>query len=164
MNNDTSILGGLINGGTGLTGGEVSFVQACHDCSCTDTNFSAAVAAAKTSVLAIAVLGIQNECPGCHCRGCMKDQSAFEQEGHDRSSIQLGGNQRQLAHQLAQAKPEGGSLLCVLVHGGSLALDTLLQDCTAIVTVWYPGQQGGAAFADVVFGRVSPAGRSPVTW
>ena len=30
--------------------------------------------------------------------------------------------------------------------------------------VWLPGQQGGAAFADIVFGKVSPAGRSPVTW
>ena len=55
-------------------------------------------------------------------------------------------------------------LRCVLIHGGSIKLGSLLDDCTAIVDAWYPGQQGGAGFADVVTGKVNPAGRSPQTY
>lgn len=147
VNNHTSIVGGLINGGTGLNNGEVQFMQGCSDCSCVQSNFSDIVAAAESAEVSVVVLGLQNECSGCHCRGCMKDQSAFEQEGHDRTSIHFPGNQLKLAADMAGAKPK--SLLCVLVHGGSLALSTLLTDCTAIISVWLPGQQGGAAFADM---------------
>ena len=55
-------------------------------------------------------------------------------------------------------------LRCVLIHGGSIKLGSLLDDCTAIIDAWYPGQQGGAGFADVVTGKVNPAGRSPQTY
>ena len=71
--------------------------------------------------------------------------------------------QYKLASDLAGNRAKS-PLLCVLIHGGSIKLGSLLDDCTAIVDAWYPGQQGGAGFADVVFGKVNPAGRSPQTY
>jgi hypothetical protein len=97
----------------------------------------------------IVVLGLQNECNGCHCRGCMKNQASFEQEGHDRPSISLPANQYRLVSSIKSMAGKPSTLLCVFVHGGSFALASLLDDCTAILTVWLPGQEGGAAFSDV---------------
>eukprot|EP01051_Picozoa_sp_SAG22_P009236 SAG22_NODE_755_length_7442_cov_2.270598_4_plen_304_part_00 len=90
-----------------------------------------------------------------------RDPNAYEREGHDRTSIALAGNQYALAAALAKS---GTPVLCVLIHGGSIKLGSLREDCTAIVDAWFPGQQGGAGLADVVFGKVSPAGRSPQTF
>ena len=55
-------------------------------------------------------------------------------------------------------------LVCVLIHGGSIKLGSLLDDCTSIVDAWFPGQQGGAGLSDLLFGAVNPAGRSPQTY
>ena len=87
--------------------------------------------------------------------------NAYEKEGHDRTSLSLAGNQYELAAQLADT---GTPLVCVLIHGGSIKLGLLMDKCTSIVDAWFPGQQGGAGLADVLFGRVNPAGRSPQTY
>jgi len=54
-------------------------------------------------------------------------------------------------------------LICVLVHGGAVALGGALDACDAIVDMFVPGQMGGAALADIIFGDFSPAGRLPIT-
>ena len=59
--------------------------------------------------------------------------------GHDRTSIALPGNQYTLATALAPAQTGGTPLLCVLMHGGSLKLGSLLTDCTAIIDAFFPG-------------------------
>lgn len=89
------------------------------------------------------------------------DPNSYEREGHDRTSIALTANQYVLAEKLAAT---GTPLICVLIHGGSIQLGSLLRSCTAIVDAWFPGQQGGAGVADVLFGKVNPAGRSPQTF
>lgn len=160
--NVTTILGGLRNAGTGLdTKEEVSFIQSCSTTSCHESDFSAAVGAAAKAKLAVVVLGLlgwdmQKDGPNA-------DPNAYEHEGHDRTSIALPANQYKLAADLAKNSAKT-PLLCVLIHGGSIKLGSLMDDCTAIVDAWYPGQQGGAGFADVIFGRVNPAGRSPQTY
>jgi len=52
----------------------------------------------------------------------------------------------------------------VLLNGSALALDWADRHVPAIVEAWYPGEAGGTAVADVLFGKVSPAGRLPVTF
>ena len=92
----------------------------------------------------------------------LKEQ--LEQAKRAGSPVRAGGRANPFEETPAPA-PEGEEasgtpLVCVLIHGGSIALKSLLTDCNAIVSAWYPGQQGGGAFADLAFGKVSPSGRS----
>jgi beta-glucosidase len=84
-------------------------------------------------------------------------------EGHDRSSAKFAGHQLGLAAAMRMSVT-GVPLICVLIHGASMILGTLTTNCDAIVDGWQPGGQGGRAMADVLFGNVSPAGRSPQTF
>lgn len=158
--NITSLLGGVRNAGTGLSGDEVVYIPGCSTTSCHETDFSKATAVAdkaKLTVLVLGLLGWDNQKDGPN-----PDPNGCEHEGHDRTSIALPANQYKLASALAA--PGSPPLLCALIHGGSIKLGSLLDDCTAIVDAWYPGQQGGAGFADVIFGKVAAAGRSPQTY
>jgi len=86
---------------------------------------------------------------------------ACEDESHDRTSIAVPGKQADLA---AALKATGTPLICVLIHGGSLALGSLLENCDAILDAFFPGVQGGVAVVNGLFGVVNPGGRTPQTW
>lgn len=86
----------------------------------------------------------------------------IEREGLDRSTLDLPGLQYALVSYLRKEHPSA-KLVCVLIHGGTIAMKNLLGDCDALVDAFYPSQQGGNAIADVLSGRVSPAGRAAVT-
>jgi len=81
--------------------------------------------------------------------------------GGDRTEMVLPKPQEQLLEELvATGKP----VVLVLTGGSSLAVDWAEKHVPAILMAWYPGQEGGAAVADVLFGDVSPSGRLPVTF
>jgi beta-glucosidase len=81
--------------------------------------------------------------------------------GGDRTDLRLPATQRRLLKALhATGKP----VVLVLTTGSALAVDWAQQNLPAIVLAWYPGQRGGNAVADVLFGDVNPAGRLPVTF
>jgi beta-glucosidase len=81
-------------------------------------------------------------------------------EGGDRTDIALPRPQIELLKRLhALGKP----LVLVLLNGSALALPWAAEHVPAIVEAWYPGQAGGQALADVLFGDYNPAGRLPVT-
>jgi beta-glucosidase len=81
--------------------------------------------------------------------------------GGDRTDISLPATQEQLLHALhATGKP----IVLVLMGGSALAVEWAERNLPAIVMAWYPGQQGGNAVADVLFGDVNPSGRLPVTF
>ena len=54
--------------------------------------------------------------------------------------------------------------MLVLINGSMIAVNGAKQHIPAIVEAWYPGEEGGNAIADVLFGRYNPAGRLPVTF
>lgn len=82
-------------------------------------------------------------------------------EGGDRTNIDLPQNQIELLKALqALGKP----IIVILNSGSAFALKEITPWVDAIIQAWYPGQQGGNAIADVVFGRYNPAGRLPVTF
>merc|ERR1712013_60621 len=88
-----------------------------------------------------------------------------ESEGHDRSVIELPGHQNDLVSAFAcqYGNDSAIPLICVLIHGGTLALGSAATQCDAVVDAWYPGQMGGYAIADVLLGLKNPAGRASVT-
>ena len=82
-------------------------------------------------------------------------------EKGDRKDIQLPAVQTELIQAICQL---GKPTVLVLLNGSALAFNWEAQHVPAIVEAWYPGQAGGTALADVLFGDYNPAGRLPVTF
>ena len=82
-------------------------------------------------------------------------------KGGDRTDIQLPEVQRRLLKALHDA---GKKVVLVNFSGCAIGLEPETESCDAILQAWYPGQEGGAAIADVLFGDVAPSGKLPVTF
>ena len=82
-------------------------------------------------------------------------------KGGDRTNIELPKVQRDF---LKALKAAGKQVIFVNCSGSAIALEPEVQTCDAIVQAWYPGQEGGTAVADVLFGDVNPSGKLPVTF
>ena len=82
-------------------------------------------------------------------------------KGGDRTHIELPAVQRNF---LKALKAAGKTVIFVNCSGSCIALQPETETCDAIVQAWYPGQEGGTAVADVLFGDYNPAGKLPVTF
>ncbi len=102
-----------------------------------------AVAIARTSDAAVVVAGI--------------DEGEFE----DRALLSLPGHQEELIQRVAAT---GKPVAVVLVGGSAITMSPWLDRVGAVVDAWYPGEEGGHAVAEVLFGDVSPGGRLPITF
>ena len=102
-----------------------------------------AVAIARTSAVAVIVAGIE------------------EGEFRDRASLSLPGHQEQLISRVAAT---GTPVVVVLVGGSATTMSHWIGRVPAVLTAWYPGEEGGSAVADVLFGAYNPAGRLPITF
>lgn len=102
--------------------------------------------AVRNSDKVIAVLGINK---------------TIEREGKDRSSILLPADQIEFLQEIYKINP---NIIVVLVAGSPLAVNWMDENIPAIVNAWYPGEQGGTAVADVIFGDYNPGGRLPITY
>ncbi|MFC7278819.1 glycoside hydrolase family 3 protein [Paractinoplanes rhizophilus] len=83
-----------------------------------------------------------------------------ESEGFDRTSLALPGRQDELVARVAAANPR----TIVVVNAGSPVLMPWSSSVAAILLTWFPGQEAGAALADVLLGVTEPGGRLPTTW
>ena len=83
-----------------------------------------------------------------------------ESEGYDRRDLALPGRQDELVHAVAAANPN----TVVVVNSGSPVELPWREDVAAVLLGWFPGQEGGAALADVLTGAHEPGGRLPTTW
>ena len=79
----------------------------------------------------------------------------------DKLGLDLPGPQQELLEAVCAV---GKPVVLVVVSGSALALTWAHEHCRAVIQAWYPGQEGGSALADVLFGDCSPAGRLPVTF
>lgn len=86
---------------------------------------------------------------------------SIEREGQDRNSIELPKDQQIFIREAYKANP---NTIVVLVAGSSMAIGWMDQHIPAIIDAWYPGEQGGTAIAEVLFGDYNPAGRLPLTF
>jgi beta-glucosidase len=115
-----------------------------------------AVSAAKQADVAIVVLGISAALEG--------EEMTVSTEGFrggDRTDIALPKGQEAL---LRAVNATGKPVVLVLLNGSALAVNWANDKVPAIVEAWYPGEEGGAALADVLFGDYNPGGRLPVTF
>ncbi|WP_326726222.1 MULTISPECIES: glycoside hydrolase family 3 C-terminal domain-containing protein [unclassified Streptomyces] len=83
-----------------------------------------------------------------------------ESEGFDRKDLRLPGRQDDLVHAVAAANPN----TVVVVNSGSPVELPWRDEVAAVLLSWFPGQEGGAALADVLTGAHEPGGRLPTTW
>jgi beta-glucosidase len=105
-------------------------------------SIDSAVAAARASDAAIVVAGIE------------------EGEFRDRAKLGLPGHQEELIERVAAT----GKPVVVVLVGGSAITMPWLSRVNAVLDVWYPGEEGGAAVSDVLWGDYNPAGRLPITF
>ena len=102
-----------------------------------------AVAIAKKSEVAVVVVGIE------------------EGESLDRAYLGLPGHQEELINQVAATRKP---VVVVLIGGSAITMNQWNKNVPAILDAWYPGEAGGPAIADVLFGDYNPAGRLPITF
>jgi len=81
--------------------------------------------------------------------------------GGDRTTIELPAVQRALVKALAEA---GKQIVFINCSGSAVGLSEEAKICDAILQAWYPGEKGGQAVAEVLFGDYNPSGRLPVTF
>ena len=82
-------------------------------------------------------------------------------ESASRSSLTLPGDQEELIKAVAAT---GKPIVLLLMSSRPLDLSKVMDEVDAILNIWYPGSQGGAAVANLLFGDVSPGGKLPFTW
>jgi beta-glucosidase len=121
-----------------------------------EPEFDAAVAAARQADAVILVMGISPRLEGeemcIKCRGF---------DSGDRTSLDLPQVQQQLMEKVCAV---GKPTVLVLTTGSAVSVNWADKNVPAILLAWYPGQQGGNAVADVLFGDYNPAGRLPITF
>ncbi len=109
----------------------------------TEEKIQEAVSLAEKSDVAIVVAGIE------------------EGEFRDRSKLNLPGKQEEMILRLAAT---GKPVVVVLVGGSAITMDRWIDKVNAIVDVWYPGEVGGEAVAEILTGRYNPSGKLPITF
>jgi beta-glucosidase len=101
---------------------------------------------------------------------CMGLSPQMEGEEGDAIESPVNGDRTDIALPAVQAdylrllKANGARLVLVLTGGSAIALGDVADLADAILFVWYPGQEGGRAVADVLFGTASPSGKLPLTF
>jgi beta-glucosidase len=111
-----------------------------------DEGFAEAVDVARAADQVVLALGETREMSG---------------EAAARSTLDLPGRQEEL---LRAVKATGKPFVVVLFNGRPLALEDVVDDAPAMLEAWFPGVQAGPAVADVVFGKVNPGGKLPVSF
>jgi beta-glucosidase len=111
-----------------------------------DTGFAAAVAAAQAADQVVLAVGETREMSG---------------EAESRTDLGLPGRQEELIEAI---RATGKPFAVVLFNGRPLALEEVSAAAPAILEAWFPGVEAGNAVADVLYGRVNPGGKLPVTF
>ncbi len=121
------------------------------------TGFAEALTVAELSDVVIMCLGLSPELEG-------EEGAVAESDGGgDKLDLKLPGMQLELLQAICQL---GKPVVVVLLNGSPLELNFAEENenVKAIVEAWYPGEEGGTAVADVIFGNYNPGGRLPITF
>jgi len=129
----------------------VYYARGCGISDASKDEFKEALEAAEKSDVIVAVVGERS--------GLSSDDVSGEHR--DRADIGLPGVQEELVERLCET---GKPVVVVLVNGRPLSLRRIADKCSAILEAWLPGEEGGNAVADVLFGDYNPGGKLPVSF
>ena len=129
-----------------LPGATVTAAEGCDPECTSEAGFAAAVAAAEGAEVTVLALG---------------ESAAMSGEASSRANIDIPGRQQQLLEAVAAT---GKPFVVVLMNGRPLTLEEVEAKSPAILEAWFPGTEAGNAVADVLFGKVNPGGKLPVTF
>ena len=124
----------------------VSYAQGCDANCTTSAGFGAAVSAAQGAAVTVVVVG---------------EPSSDTGEASSRTMLDLPGQQLALVQAIAAT---GKPYVVVLMNGRPLTIPWLATNAPALLESWYPGTEGGNAVADVLFGKVDPGGKLPMSF
>jgi len=127
-------------------GTKVYFAEGCKVRDYSKKGFPKAIAAASRADVAILVMGNSDETEG---------------EGRDRCNLDLGGVQEELIKAIVDS---GTPVVVVLINGSAVTMSNWIDLVDAVVEAWYPGEEGGNAIANVLFGDYNPGGKLPITF
>jgi beta-glucosidase len=147
------------------------YVKGCAIRDTSNNNIAEAVQAAMESEVTVVVLGgssardfrteyISTGAANASLQNSDRISDMESGEGYDRETLELMGKQLTLLQELVKT---GKPIVLVFIGGRPLNLNWPTAHVPAIVNAWYPGQQGGNAIADVLFGDYNPAGRLPIS-
>ncbi|PTX18863.1 beta-glucosidase [Pontibacter mucosus] len=151
---------------------KVTYVKGSAIRDTTSANIAEAVEAARKAEVAVVVLGgssardfkTEYQTTGAATVSApekVQELSDMESgEGFDRATLDLLGKQLELLQEVVKT---GTPVVVVLIKGRPLNLNWMAAHVPAILDAWYPGQEGGHAVADVLFGDYNPAGRLPIS-
>ncbi len=121
-----------------------------------DSLINEAVTAAKKSDVAILV------CGWTHGYDYNKwSDNAFDAEGADKPDMKMPFGQDELIKAVVKANP---NTIVILIGGGPVDMTQWIGNTKAIVEAWYGGMEGGTALAEVIFGKINPSGKLPITF
>jgi beta-glucosidase len=149
----TTLLEGIVRGAP--EGVKVAYRHGCALTQPTASLVNWAVSEAADSDLTIACMGTSPLMEG------EQGESILSAQEGDRSDITLPDSQVAYVKEIAA---RGAKIVLVLTGGSPIALGELADLVQAVVFVWYPGQEGGKAVADVLFGQAAPSGKLPLTF
>lgn len=143
---------------------KVSYAKGCNINDTDKKQFRAALKAAKESEFVVFVAGLDNTQEG---EGYFLFRDADEKGGGevtrpDRASqtVLLPGVQNELINEIANVNP---NIILVVISGGTCSVTPVINSIKGLVYAFYPGQEGGRAIADVLFGNYNPSGKMPAT-
>lgn len=144
---------------------KINFAQGCGLTSSDPSGIPGAVAAANSSDAVVLVVGGSSSIISTlnHGKGPGKNEPDMPftcGEGYDVTNINPIGIQRELIKAVYET---GKPVILVMIHGRPWSISWEKQNIPAILEAWYPGEQGGAALANILFGEVNPSGRLAVT-
>lgn len=147
---------------------EVSYVKGTAIRDTLNTDIAAAVQAARRADVAVVVVGGSSARDfrtkyietGAAVSNNELVQDMESGEGFDRATLSLMGKQQEL---LEAVRTTGTPLVVIYIEGRPLEMNWAAANADALLTAWYPGQEGGNALADVLSGDVNPSGRLPIS-
>lgn len=134
---------------------QLNYAKGCDLVSLKEDGIKEAVLAAQKSEIAIVAIGTASA-------SLARDYSnSTSGEGFDLSSLDPTGVQQQLVEAIAAT---GKPCIVVLIQGKPFSIPWIKENIPAILEAWYPGEKGGLSIAEVLFGKINPSGRLPISF